>query len=545
MNHFATRPMHLYREFHHIRIRRNLLRGLLIVLMAACLAAPGLPVAAQGGNELWSTQFNGALGGSGTNTLAITVDAAGNVYAAGSFTWAASNSITVNRVAKWNGTAWQALGSGFPSNVEALAVDSNGILYAGGSFTSLSGGGGTMRRIAKWDGTSWTQVGFGLNSNVYAIVPDDQGNIYVGGSFDRICNDASCSTGLTTRANRIAKWNGTSWSTLGFGLGTANAVNALVWDGGTRIYAAGDFSGICTSALCSTVTTTNRIAQWDGTAWSALSTGITGGASPTINALAVAPNKNIYAAGKFTTAGGVAANRIAEWDGAEWAPLSTGVSNTVESMVVDWAGNVYIGGSFAMAGGVSAAGIAKWDGATWSAMGSGVTGSVFSLALPSHASSLGGGSAACLVCAADVTDEYLYTGGNFAQAGGGPSDRFGAWAGIPEEATYVEMVSFRAHTREAGVEITWQTALELDNAGFHLYRSDSPTGPWTRADHTLIAALGSGSTYHFVDPVPARYYKLEDIDTAGISAWHGPIAVEGATGAGTNPVLFLPMLQTR
>ena len=73
---------------------------------------------------------------------------------------------------------------------------------------------------------------------------------------------------------------------------------------GTDIYAGGDFvtaGGVSVS----------RIAKWDGTSWSALGTGISGG-----NVLALAVSgTDVYAGGQFSTAGGVNVNRIAKWNG--------------------------------------------------------------------------------------------------------------------------------------------------------------------------------------------------------------------------------------
>ena len=47
-------------------------------------------------------------------------------------------------------------------------------------------------------------------------------------------------------------------------------------------------------------------------------------------ALAVS-GTNLYAGGWFTTAGGVSANYIATWDGSAWSALGSGVSWQVES----------------------------------------------------------------------------------------------------------------------------------------------------------------------------------------------------------------------
>src|SRR5688572_27888721 len=68
--------------------------------------------------------------------------------------------------------------------------------------------------------------------------------------------------------------------------------------------------------------TVNYIAQWNGSTWASLGTGM-GGAFPSVTALAVY-NDELIAAGGFTTAGGVAANRIARWDGSTWSALGAG-----------------------------------------------------------------------------------------------------------------------------------------------------------------------------------------------------------------------------
>ena len=83
---------------------------------------------------------------------------------------------------------------------------------------------------------------------------------------------------------------------------------------------------------------------------------------------------NLYAGGDFATAGGVAANHIAKWDGSAWSALGSGMNGIVHALAMDDAGNLYAGGDFAIAGGVAANHIAKWDGSTWSALGSGMNG---------------------------------------------------------------------------------------------------------------------------------------------------------------------------
>ncbi len=67
--------------------------------------------------------------------------------------------------------------------------------------------------------------------------------------------------------------------------------------------------------------------------------------------------------GYFTSAGGVAANRIAKWNGTSWSPLGSGIGVTQFSSVNALTGfgpALYTGGSFATAGGVASDLVAKW-----------------------------------------------------------------------------------------------------------------------------------------------------------------------------------------
>jgi hypothetical protein len=74
-------------------------------------------------------------------------------------------------------------------------------------------------------------------------------------------------------------------------------------------------------------------------------------------ALAVDKNQNLYAAGSFTSIGGVAANHIAKWDGEKWTALGNGRDNPVSNLAVDSVGNVYTLEKAQI--------VAKWDQSGW------------------------------------------------------------------------------------------------------------------------------------------------------------------------------------
>ncbi len=128
----------------------------------------------------WVTVGAAAAGG---DISAIATDNSGNVYVGGAFT--AINGVPANHVAKWDGQAWHALGTGTADPIHggavlALAVDHRGYLYAGGLFTSA--GDVSANHAAVWNGNEWAPVGSGFDQPVYAIAT--AGNcVYFGGDF--------------------------------------------------------------------------------------------------------------------------------------------------------------------------------------------------------------------------------------------------------------------------------------------------------------------------------------------------------------------------
>ncbi|MBN1684314.1 MAG: hypothetical protein JW855_02615, partial [Gammaproteobacteria bacterium] len=323
----------------------------------------------------------------GTISKIFDVDYNQQLYAGGYFTYA--ESIPANRVAKWDGANWFALGNGLDAPVEALA-QYNGDLYVGGYF--VEAGGISANGVAKWDGMNWSALSSGTNSTVRALAQYN-GNLYAGGSF-------TSAGGIF--ANRVAKWDGANWSALGAGLN--NSVQALTQYNGD-LYAGGQFTsagGISAS----------RIAKWDGSNWSPLIYNSINGVNSSVfilRQLNDGLNDDLYVGGYFTSTGGISANGIAKWDGSNWSTFSTGMNELVKDFIY-YNGNLYAGGYFHYAGGTPVHYIAKWDGTNWSDsdLDSGMNDNIYSIT--SH-------------------DSNLYVGGDFTQAGTITANRVAKWDG--------------------------------------------------------------------------------------------------------------------
>src|ERR1035437_6455149 len=248
-----------------------------------------------------------------------------NLYAGGGFSTAGG--VPASNIAKWDGGTWSALGSGMNGAVEALAASGTD-LYAGGRFTTA--GGLPVNYIAKWNGSVWSALGTGMNGDVNALVASGT-NLYAGGRF---------TTAGGVPATNIAKWDGSAWSALGSGM------NDSVWAlaaSGTDLYAGGFFT------TAGGVPATS-IAKWNGSTWSGLGSGVTrGGLAPMVLALAVG-EINLYAGGYLITAGGLPANHIAQWNGSAWSALGSGVNDSVRALSAYGADHLFVGGNFSQAG---------------------------------------------------------------------------------------------------------------------------------------------------------------------------------------------------
>jgi len=365
--------------------------------------------------------FNGPVA-----SLCVFDDGTGSkLYAGGGF-YHAFGVGTVEHVARWNGTAWSAVGQGlapeggstFNGEVNSLNVCDFGagsILVAGGYFDRS--GAKPLASMAQWDGSGWAGVssaGVLKGNRVKSMVVNNSGTnsvLYFAGLFGR-CGVEVC--------RGVARWNGSEWEAVGSpGDGFDNtATAAAVYDGGSgpALYVGGDFQNVHGVPA-------SRMARWDGAAWSAVGSGVNLG----VGCLLVhddGAGSALFVAGGFTTAGGTSAPAIARWNGAAWSGVGGGMTSgtSVRAMAVydEGAGPaLYAGGTFTEMGGTLATNIARWDGSAWTAVESGLT----------------GGTVRALAVGGPFGARRLFAGGAFTIAGGLQSLRIASWGPCPPRAS--------------------------------------------------------------------------------------------------------------
>ena len=350
----------------------------------------------------------GRLNGVSPSVFALTTDGT-NLYAGGTFIGAGQTN--ADFVARFDGTNWNSLGSGIGpagSTVRALAIGPNG-LYAGGQFSTA--GGVSAANMALWNGTNWSALGSGPGGVVASILVRTDGVYAAGASL--------YGSGPTYSGTPFfMRWDGTNWYNalnvtnvlFPVPISTPNiAIDALA-SIGTNIFVGGQlYLTYYNPNNFSDETSCPDIFQYGGSGTWAQAVGT--GLNSNVLAMAVI-GTNLYVAGYFTNAGGIAASQIAEWNGANWSALGSGVvgNGTVQALTAIGT-NLYAGGTFTNMGGVSANRVAKWNGAAWSALGSGVIQSALS-------------RSASALCS---SGNDLYAGGLFQTAGNKASFDVGHW----------------------------------------------------------------------------------------------------------------------
>ncbi len=345
----------------------------LAVLSAAGISAGALLARAHEPCPGWAENLFGRPGPSGFVGALAVFDAGENpsLYAGGSF--GAAGARVANRLARFDGREWLPVGEGLSRDpalplsafVKALLVhdDGNGpVLFVGGRFGRA--GALPVANIARWDGSRFSALGAGTNGEVRALAVYDDGSgpaLFAGGNFSR-------ADGL--RAFNVARWDGAAWSPLRAGVGwTVHALAAFDDGTGPALYVAGEFrdaGGV----------RADRIARFDGTEWSALPAGGFDGDVLSLAVLDDGSGPALFAGGRFSLAGGVAAQNVARLGPDGWAPLGSGANGEVSVLLPLRVGPRVLlaaGGRFASAGGAETGCVATWDGSAWSPLGIGLS----------------------------------------------------------------------------------------------------------------------------------------------------------------------------
>jgi len=443
------------------------------------------------GDANWDARF----GPAGSDGVIYTAAISGtNLYVGGSFTLVGG--VPTRNIARWDGAAWSALGTGVDHIVYALALNGSDV-YAGGDF--LSAGGGPASYVARWDTISnqWFALGGGPSGWVFALAVSGS-DLYVGGRFY---------TAGGVPANHIARWSmtGSQWYPLGTGVTSFGDgdVWAIAISAGT-LYAGGAFTSAGDAPA-------NHIARWDSIAgqWSALGSGASNGVGGNVYAIALR-GSDLYAGGAFGTAGGTTAGQIARWDGSQWSILGSGLTggaSPVHTLLVR-GNDLYVGGGFTTAGSVSARGLARWDAVAqqWHALGGVLNNGVDGLGVWT------------LVGGADD----LYLGGSFTHAGGLRAGNVVRWT-----TTGLQWSTLGTQASDGLDETTFAIAVsgpDVYVGGRFAVAGEVPANHIAHWNGSQWAALGSGSSNGVNDTVYAIAVQGTAVYVGGVFTAAGGVS---------------------
>jgi hypothetical protein len=292
-------------------------------------------------------------------------------------------------VLRWTGTAWSVVGSSFNLDVEAL-VERNGVVHASGAFTAA--GGQPVNHVARLSGSSWVDAGNPFDLQYARSLAHCTHGLYVGGI-----------TNLTdqTDMHNIVRFDGTRWRNVGDGVGFptfgTQYVNAVLCHNG-QTYIAGKFDQV--GGVRS-----HHVAQWDGDQW--MDIGLPFAEPSRVNAM-VMKGDTLIIGGSFTVSNPPLIRHLAMRVNGVWLPMGTGADDEVFALALH-NNELYIGGEFSTLNGVGCSAIGKWNGTQFSPVGSGANNTVRAIAFG--------------------PDGTLYAGGGFTNMGGVTCNRMAKWNG--------------------------------------------------------------------------------------------------------------------
>lgn len=322
---------------------------------------------------------------------ALAAASSGALYMATEETWFF---VTQGRVRAWVGGSWALLGASFDRTPNVLAVMPNGDVVAGGGFATV--GTVAAKGLARWNGSSWQSMGDLTWTSGFGTAGGIATGLLVLPNGDLLLNGLFSTVGPSV-ASGVAVFDGVSWGPLGLS-------GAFPLD---YCHAAARLANGSLVAAPRSVGPTSPIREWNGSSWAPLPSS-PNGPNGTLGGLVALANGDLVAYGTFG---------IATLQGSSWsmsAPLglpsldATPV-HTLSTVTELASGDLVVGGVFVRIGTVDAMHLVRRTGNTWQAVARGTNDVVDAIAA--------------------LPDGSFVAGGRFTTIGGTPAERLATFDG--------------------------------------------------------------------------------------------------------------------
>jgi len=309
------------------------------------------------------------------------------------------------------------------------------------------------------------------------------------------------------------------WSPVGTGM--SGPVYDIATDASSNVYAGGEFTTAGGTAA-------NNIAQWTGSAWSGLSSGTSG----PVTSVLVSPGGQRYVGGFFATASFNAVSNIAQWNGLSFQPLTQGVNGSVRAMAAN-ASTFYAGGDFTVASGTATNNIGRWQATGWSFLGvnAALNGRVEKMAFAPNGDLYVGGQFTSANGVAGTARIARWNGTQWQSVGGGIDLNIGATA----QASFVEDMVFDAQGNlYVGGFFTGVGGVATPSVAMWNGVRWSAVGSPAAFNSTIVRALGFDSTGALY--AGGNFNQIGTTFAANIARWDGSAWVQ--VGSGMNDDVF-------
>jgi hypothetical protein len=345
----------------------NYLNGVSCTSTSFCTAVGDYMPSGGGNDQTLIEQWNGTgwsivtspNQGTGNNELfGVSCTSTSFCMAAGVYV---SSGATQTLIEQWNGTGWSIVTSpnqGTGNNqLSGVSCTSTSFCMAAGVYVSS---GATQTLIEQWNGTGWSIV---TSPNQGTGTNELFGVSCTSTSF---CMAAGVYVSSGANQTLIEQWNGTGWSIVTSpNQGTGNVFYGISCTSSTFCIAVG-YYGSPNQTL---------IEQWNGTGWSIVTSPNQGTGNNQLFSVSCTSMSFCVAVGYYVSSAGTKQTLIEQWNGTAWSIVSSPDTSANDT---DWLiGVSCMSASFCMAVGYSQSSggymqtlIEQWNGSQWSIVSS-------------------------------------------------------------------------------------------------------------------------------------------------------------------------------